>query len=65
MLENMKFTLKSKTKTALIISMKESNAYIHTYTNFISIRIVNSTILLVSLNTINKLRNQIYCNNYI
>ena len=33
--------------------------------NFISIRIVNSTIVLVSPNTINKLRNQIYCNNYI
>ena len=38
---------------------------IHTYINFISIRIVNSTIVLVSPNTINKLRNQISCNNYI
>ena len=31
----------------------------HTYINFISIRIVNSTIVLVSPDTINNLRNQI------
>ena len=47
------------------ILVKRRIKYIHTYINFISIRIVNSTIVLVSPNTINKLRNQIYCNNYI
>ena len=39
--------------------------YIHTYINFISIRILNSTIVLVSPNTMSKLGNQIYHNNYI